>query len=260
MTRGDEQRRAIDEHDGERWDVASSITADLALIRKAWPILHRPPKSGGTTGRSAPASRPPARTDALSLVAEIAATLAFWVRALIGHDEEGDPAGLRLDDTMGCARYLQGRAEFIGGWEYAERLSIETAKLAREARHIAWPKRPSILLGECTNRVGAGADTVPCGTKVRAHTDNPGDVKCRGCGLSDTIDGWMLRMVADNKPVTIPQLVPLLHKRLGIVVSARRLQQLHRAGQLPPPIGRDNNGAPTFDRADVFAVMLRRAS
>ena len=247
----------------ERWrptpaEIRTETTAALATIRRAWPLLHNPTRTAGAT-RNPPASRPPVRTDTLSLIEEIARDLGFWVRALIEDDTEGDPQGLNLADAMGCARYLTERATFIGEWEYGNRLAMELAEHARDAKAMAWPKRPSILLGQCTNRIGVNGDTTTCGTAVRAHMDNPGNVKCRGCGRTDTIDGWMLTIVADMRPVTIPQLVPLLYKRLGIVISARTLQRMHRAGQLPIPQG-GTPETPTFDRRDVFAVMMHRGA
>ena len=163
--------------------------------------------------------------------------------------------GLSLDDAMGCARYLAGRVGFIAEWTYGNRLATEMHDHARAARGIAWPRPPSILLGECTNRVSVDGTVVQCGTQVRAHMETPGRVTCRGCGKSDTIDGWMLAIVADQRPVTLPQLVPLLHKRLGIVISARTLQRMYRAGQLCAPIG-GTRDAPTFDRRDVYAVVI----
>ena len=235
-------------------NLEAEVTRHLAVIRGAWPRLHNPPHANATT-RHPPASRPPMRTDALSLIAEISRDLAFWVHALVEDDTDGDPSGLRLDDAMGCARYLSGRVGFIAEWTYGNRLATEMHDHARAARGIAWPRPPSILLGECTNRVSVDGTVVPCGTQVRAHMETPGRVTCRGCGKSDTIDGWMLAIVADQRPVTLPQLVPLLHKRLGIVVSARTLQRMYRAGQLCAPIG-GTRDAPTFDRRDVYAVVI----
>lgn len=243
--------------DGEQTrarEIEVDLTRSLAIIRSAWPRLHRPPRAVGSS-RNPPASRPPMRTDALSLIAEISRDLAFWVQALIQDDTDGDPHGLSLDDSMGCARYLAGRVGFIAEWTYGNRLATEMHDHARAARGIAWPRPPSILLGECTNRVSVDGTVVQCGTQVRAHMETPGRVTCRGCGKSDTIDGWMLAIVADQRPVTLPQLVPLLHKRLGIVISARTLQRMYRAGQLCAPIG-GTRDAPTFDRRDVYAVVI----
>ena len=239
-------------------NLEAEVTRHLAVIRGAWPRLHNPPHANATT-RHPPASRPPMRTDALSLIAEISRDLAFWVQALIQDDTDGDPSGLRLDDAMGCARYLSGRAAFIATWAYGRRLTNELGEHAHAVRGIAWPRRPSILLGDCPRRVHRDGIPEECATPVRAHTDNPGDVRCRGCGHTDTLDGWMLAIVGDSRPVTIPQLVPLLHKRLGIVVSTRTLQRLHRSGQLCAPTG-GTRETPTFDRRDVYAVMMARVT
>ena len=89
----------------ERWrptpaEIRTETTAALATIRRAWPLLHNPTRTAGAT-RNPHASRPPVRTDTLSLIEEIARDLGFWVRALIEDDPEGDPQGLNLADAMG---------------------------------------------------------------------------------------------------------------------------------------------------------------
>ena len=103
------------------------------------------------------------------------------------------------------------------------------------------------MMGECPE----------CETPVRAKIHNPGEVKCRGCGITDTVDGWIIRIVGNQPLVTAEQLVPILHKRMGIVATRAGIRQWVARGVIPTA-GTDDRGRTMFERKAVFAALLRR--
>lgn len=248
--------------DRPTWDDMSSterealIRAKLATIRKAWPILLDPPASHGVR-RPPPGSRIPMNSDALSLRAEIGHDAAFWLRRLLEDNTAAMGEAERVDaaDTLVVLGVLLRNAKWMSGWTFGKRMAFEMSDHAFDASVIAWPRdRGTYLLGPCPNTIGVEGQAVECGTKVRAAPGDASDIKCRGCGLTDTFDGWVLRMVGTEKPVTIPILRGLLHKQLGISTDERTLRRWHRAGRIPSCGGTD--GKPLFDRRQVMAALM----
>lgn len=241
--------------------MAGEIRKSLDTIRKAWPLLHDPTAAASAGIRTVPGSKPPTPIDPLSLIAEITRDLTFWTTSVLeAHPvvgaERADHEGLQLGDPMGCARWLAASVDWISSWEpYGNRCAMELLEHAEEARRIAWPRRPAMLLGECPRHVARDGHRETCGTKLRYHAELDGQVKCLGCGHIDTIDGWLLAIVGDEKPVSIPQLVPLLKRRLGVVITPRTLQRWHRDGLLPAPVD-GSDGKPLFDRRDIYPTVL----
>ena len=238
-------------------EMEASIIRSLATIRKAWPAILDPTRGKGGR-RTAPASRPPTSVEALSLMAEVTHDLAYWLHALLDdHDDALDNAGMQtvqIANVPVVVDVLIANATWMSGWEHGYRLAWELEDLARWCASAAWPKTAGTMaIGACPNTIGQDGEPVPCGTQVRVNASHPGDVKCRGCGLVDTIDGWILRMVGSERMVTIPQLVPLLHQRMGIVVHERTLRRWHRDGRFAAAGGSD--GLPLFDRRHVFAAL-----
>lgn len=235
------------------------LRSKLATITKAWPHLADPPARAGSGRRTRPGSRIPTHSDALSLRAEITHDLAYWCHALLEDKSDSRDAGpLDLTDTPAMLRHLQSHVRWVAGWEYGRRLAFELADHAHDAAVIAWPRdRDAILLGECPNTIGADGVPVECGAKVRAFTTNIGDVKCPGCGLSDTVDGWILRIVGDQPLVTAEQLVPILHRRLGVVIKPATVRQWKRRGEIVAAAV-DHRGRDLFDRQHAMVVVTRR--
>ncbi|GAA2037434.1 hypothetical protein GCM10009740_31560 [Terrabacter terrae] len=226
-------------------DITDGIRRELATIRRHWAHTFDPPRSTGSGGSHAvPDSRFPGNDTAISLRAEITRDLAFWVHAYVDDHPDSLDGWVTIDalDVERTCRFLAQQGEHLGAWDSGNRLWAELTTLARELRDIAAPKvRDTIPLGECD-----------CGTIVRAKAHDPGNIKCRGCGTIDTIDGWTLRIVGHHEPVTIPQLVPLLHQRMGIVISERQLRRWHQAGRITATT---TGPTPRFDRRDVFAAL-----
>lgn len=230
-------------------DIAHGIRRELATIRRHWPHTFDPPNtSAGGGAHGVPDSRFPGNDTAISLRAEVIRDLAFWLDSYIRtHDDAyreliDEWHTINAGDVIRTCRFLTAQADDLSRWEFGNRLWAELTTLAREVRDLASPKiRDTIALGECE-----------CGTIVRAKAHDPGNIKCHGCSTTDTIDGWTLRIVGHHELVTIPQLVPLLHKRMGIVITERQLRRWHQAGRFAAA-----NDAPTpkFDRRDVFTAL-----
>ena len=260
------------------------IRRPLVVIRKAWPL--EAPAPAGSSGRGAPASRIPTNVDALTVRAEITRDLAFWCRALLEDHPEGFPAEpepyrvpvpttdpralapwqilvdrksvLDLSDVPAMIDQLIREARWAAGWSKGWEMQSYLADLARDASLIAWPRDRGILaIGSCPNTIGVEGEVVTCGATVRATVANLGDVKCKGCGLSDTIDGWILRIVGDEPLVTAEQLVVILHKRLGVVVKPGTVAVWKHRGQITAR-GQDDRGRDLFDRQDALTLVTMR--
>ena len=239
-------------------DLATTLKAAAATLTKAWPLLHNPPRPGGVRTRTVPGSRLPGNGEALSLRVELVRDLAFWLHAIL--DDQPDAltqAGLttvHAADVPAALAVVTANAAWLSGWEHGNRLACELTDHAKDARRIAWPKvSDTIALGDCPNPIGTDKAAPPCGTAVRASAVKPGDIRCRGCGLTDTIDGWMLRIVGNEPLVTAEQLIPLLRKRMGIVATRATIRGwkhrtvIHSAGVV--------DGVTVYDRHAVFAAL-----
>ena len=241
-------------------EIAASIRSSITTLRKAWPWLENPPKPQGSSRRAAPGSKPPVPIDALSLRAEILADLAFWCHALLEDHPEGrraDVGPLDLTDPGAMLDQLYAEAIWAGGWEFGKRLDYELRDHAFDARCIAWPRAAEgILLGRCPVTIGVEGDAVACEGKVRAKATESGEIACPRCRTKDTIEGWILRLVGTDRPVTIPQLVPIIRGRLGVRIDERTLQRWAKEGHITAVGG--TPGKPQFDRRHVLTVVVAR--
>lgn len=249
-------------------DIATGIRTTLATIRRHWPGTFDPPHATGAGTSSVPASRLPGNDTAISLRAETTNDLAFWVHAFLDDanliptrtirvpvptltvtttwTELREPATLDTTDVVAMCLILEQHAAWLSGWEHGNRLWDELITLAREVRNLASPpRRETMPIGDCD-----------CGTPVRAKAHDPGNIKCRGCGTTDTIDGWIIRIVGNEPLVTTSQLVPILHRRLGVVASRFTISRWIDRGIIHAS-GRDDHGRPLFDRKAVFAALTR---
>ena len=234
-------------------DLETSIRASVKTIIDAFPI--QPSTPVGSTGRSTPGSRPPMPLEALSLAEELHRDLRFWVQALVEDHPEGVPDGERihLGDDHQALTHLAREAKWASGWAYGERLAYELYQHAHQIRALTSPP-PAPLLGECPVTIGVDGERVTCGTRVRASPGKDGEIRCRGCGTKDTIDGWLLRIVGTNRPVTIPQLVPIIRRGTGVSFSERTLRRWHKEGRIRAVAGTE--GKPRFDRRDALAAAV----
>lgn len=248
---------AVDE--GRRVDL--EVRTALEAIRRAWPHLIDPPATGDRGGRRVPGSRIPTHADALSLRADITATLTRWCH-LLGRDH---PEGrtnrdtpLRLGHVPSMLDHLRDEALWISGWTFADDVVRDLSRLARQAAALAWPPtRDTFPIGECPNTIGVDGEAVVCGATIRVNPRRPGDVKCPRCGLSDTLDGWVLRQVGDGEAVTATQLVAILHRRLGVVVKPSVVRKWKERG-LVRAVGRDDHGRDLFDVHEALVVVTHR--
>lgn len=230
-------------------DIETGIKAELATIRKWWPHTFDPPRSTGAGSRDTPASRFPGNDTAISLRAEVTHDLAFWVHALVDDQPEalGQGETVRCDDVPEMARFLTSEARWISGWEHGNRIWDELRTLAKEVRDVAAPPvRDTMPIGECPD----------CHTVVRAKAHDPGNIKCKGCGTTDTIDGWIIRVVGNEPLVTAEQLVPILHKRMGIVATRARIRAW-KAREVIVGAGEDEAGRTLYDRKKVFEALAK---
>jgi hypothetical protein len=229
-------------------DIEGGIRAELATIARHWPYTFDPPRSAGVGASPVPASRLPGNDTAISLRAEVTRDLAFWVHALLDDNPDAIAAGDTIDcsDVPGMVAFLTRQARWVSGWEWGNRMWSELVTLAREVKALAAPPvRDTMPIGECPE----------CGTVVRAKAHDPGNIKCRGCGTTDTIDGWIIRVVGNEPLVTAEQLVPILHKRMGIVVTRAAIRQWVRRGVIEQA-ETDEAGRALFNRKDVFKKLI----
>lgn len=237
-------------------DLAASIRASITTITKAWPHLENPPRPIGTTSRSKPGWRPPTPLDPLSLRVEILTDLAFWCHALLDDHPQGRTPDHPLDLTNAPAMltHLHNEATWAGGWTHGNRLACELDDHARDARNLAWPRTgDGILLGTCPVTIGVDGGPTPCEGRIRAKATTTGDIACPRCKTKDTIDGWLLRIVGTDQPVTLTQAVPIVRRRLGVTLDRRTLQRWAKEGRLIPVAGTD--GKPLFDRRHILTVV-----
>lgn len=233
-------------------DVADGIRRELATIRRHWPHTFDPPST--TTGggsRDVPDSKLPSNDTAISLRAEVTRDLAFWVDAFIRAHPDAHAELLTewhtidSSDVDRTCRYLAHHATQLGAWTSGPRLWAELETLAREVRQVAAPPvRDTMPIGECPE----------CGTVVRAKAHDPGNIRCKGCGTTDTIDGWIIRVVGNEPLVTAEQLIPILHKRMGIVATRARIRAWKARGVISAA-EEDESGRTRYDRKTVFVQL-----
>ena len=256
----------------ESEDIEVGIRADLAIIVRNWRHLTDPPKVVGVSGGAPkPGSRLPGSTAAIVLRADITHTLAYWVHAFLDDHPDvtptrkrevplptltytttwtkiDEPAPLDLTDVLSMCSYLSAAAPLLAVWQFGEAMWSDVRKDARAARRLAMPPvRETMPLGECS----------VCGEVVRAKIHDPGNIKCKGCGTTDTVDGWIIRLVGTDGPVTAEQLVPILRRRLGISTSRATIRKWVQRHVIFT-CGTDERGRALFNRRDVFEDLIRR--
>ena len=254
-------------------DIEKRIIAACDTIRLVWPVMHQP-------ATASIASKPTPRAlythedhderqddigrldNVVSLRHEVTGLLNSWARVIV---EEHDLTHHLPDgwDTVGLAELVKRWSRHMSGHEAGQDMADELQRAAGRCKAIAYPKRRDTMrIGACPNTIGVDGDSMTCGAEVRVNAEHPGDIRCPGCGLEDTLDGWVLRMVGTQGPYTASQLVPLLHKRIGRVVSESAIRQWVRRGIIEPlkdgfVIQTDDAGANLFDLEDVLRRLLR---
>lgn len=234
--------------------IAGKLRRHLWSIRDLWdemlePTGKRPGSASGgsldddheveqyaTLYEAALASAPdvPRTAQIIDVRRQVTLSLNGWCRVVVEeHDvEHGIPKG---HDVIGMCTFLDRWADRIEEHAAVDDLLEEVIACSSAVRRIARPSRPEgMVIGECRQVVGPGGEE--CTTVVRATTDyeERGEITCRGCSTTDTLEGWILRMVGSEGPYTAAQLVPILHRRMGIRATTDLIRQWDRREVIRP--------------------------
>lgn len=197
-------------------------------------------------------------TVVISARGDILARLNGWCRVIVEdwNVSKRTPDGM---DVHSLCEFLDRWALAFSGHEAFEDALEEVAMSARQVERIARPQpRDSVWIGDCPVTIGCDGDRVECGTPIRVRTGE--EIKCRGCGTDDTLDGWMLRIVGHHDLVTYEQLGILLRQRMGIQTTPVQLRQWVRRGVITVAEHRREGRSTValFDRVQVFADLAYR--
>lgn len=248
-------------------DIEDTITDSTRTISRLWPLMLTPGSAGSLARRSpgvGALAEDHSETDAdmsrldrgVSLRREVVEDLNGWCRVVM---EDRDltralPDGL---DAVSMCAFLARHARWMSGHEAGEDCAEELRGWAAKVYAYTVPHRPeSLRVGTCPVTIGHHGEAVTCGADIRVHADHPGDTRCPGCGTTDTLDGWVLRIVGEEQPYTAEQLVTVLHRRKGVQVKPSTLRQWsHRHGF---PTAGTRDGQTLYDVRDVLTWMAAR--
>lgn len=248
--------------------IEDALTVPLADIASHWDAMLSPRGTGSIARGPSPSITMaddhadteqdiPRVERLLSLRREVTECLNGWSRVVM----EDRPVMVALPhgtDVKGMCEFLARHAQWFAGHEAAEVAAEELRLWAHKVRTATAPARKDwISVGECPVTIGVDGESVVCATTVRVYPHSQGDIRCRGCGTSDTIDGWVLRIVGQQPMVTAEQLITILHKRLGMVVTTKAVRQWVSRGMIRPE-GTDEQGRNLYDRNHVLHALKRR--
>ena len=235
--------------------LEGKIRSTLYRISDLWDEMLTPPGrrpgsgSGGaleddhesqvyaTPAEAALASAPdvPRNVQVLDVRRQVTLSLNGWCRAVV-EDNNVHHDIPRGDDTPAmCAFLVRWVPRIVDDAGAAQAMLDELEMCARAVARCARPSRPEgMVIGECRQIVGPEGEE--CGTPVRVTTSIADDIEivCRGCLTSDTMDGWILRMVGTEGPYTVAQLIPVMHRRLGIRATPEQVRQWDARGIIKP--------------------------
>lgn len=239
MTEQPEEKRAARiEHD---------LLDSCDLIREHWATIIEP-TTRPTTG--APSTDTLTATERRILLRQrVDQALTRWVRVII-HDRPLTHAVLP-DGGDRRVTALLNLLERHARWfatDHADsaRAARQLAYLAREVKDTAEPPaRDHVTLGPCPfvlpdpeGREDDGGRTLlwACQGRIMTRIGGDGDAYCTGCG-QEALIGWWEDVLRLTLPfVTLPNLAPVLHRRLGMRVSERTLRNWRRDGILVPAL------------------------
>ena len=250
-------------------EVEEGIIWAVDTIRQHWDATLDPGLPSGSV-----AARTPGRgvladdddpTDAdmstldrqINLRLEVIMMLNSWSRVVV---EERDLTKA-LPDGMSAksmCEFLSRHARWMSGHQAGPDCADELGQWANRVRREAVPRRKDwVTVGRCPVTIAADGYSVACNTPVKIHLERATAIRCQGCGTEDTFDGWVLRMVGSEGPYTAEQLLPVLHRRKGIVVKPSTLRQwTHRHGF--PTHGSNDRGQTLYDLRDVLTWLATR--
>lgn len=235
--------------------LETQIADALRTIRRAWPRHDNPPPPAQR--RRPPGPRTPGGPGA-TLRASIWHDLHYWTRALNNDGIWPLPAEGVTSDIPAITAHLAAGARAISGWEYAPTMADDLSRDAHELDTLTRPPEPAIRLGPCPREVVTTDDRrEPCGAIVRAHIDKPSDVRCPGCGHTDTIEGWQRLIVEETPLATADELARRL-TRVGIRTTPDGIRMRVKRGVIPGPIDTDEQGRNLWHAEAVVGALLRR--
>lgn len=235
--------------------IEDALCSALHIIAQCWDETLLPKGGGslGSIGGDSEVDAPmPVSQTVLDVRAQALACLNSWCRVVIEDRDLHAPLD-GFDAPMLC-RFLRRHARWFSGHEAAEDALAELRDNAHDVRRVARPSRRDwTWIGDCPVTVAREGEQEVCGEPIRVYPEKP--IICRGCDTEDTLDGWVLRIVGHHGPVTAEQLVPILHKRMGIVVQRATIRQWVRRGIIAPSGETDDQGRALFDRFAVFHAL-----
>lgn len=242
--------------------AADIIGKSVQRIRLLWPMMQRSGSSG--VARSRQGGDPLARqADLLDIRRNTEETLRTWARYVVRERRITHTIPNTLEELC---YFLDRHSLWLAALgPDTVRAVADIAGAANRCRSAVFPARADGLwIGNCPNTVWReDGESEVCGTPIRVRAEHPGDVRCRRCGLEDTLDGWILRIVGTEGPYTASQLVGVLHRRMGIVITESGIRDWVRRGWIEPikddfKIRTTPEGAHLYDVHDVMARIARR--
>lgn len=226
------------------------------LIREHWPALLTPPKGGSSNGAASTDTLTPLERR-ISLRQDVAASLTRWCRVII-RDRPLTAAALpdAGDERIEALLDLVERhaAWFAAEHDDAERAVRQLQRFSLEVRDTADPPmRDHVYLGPCPFVLpdpGGVEDEAgrtllwACQGRILTRIGGDGSAHCTGCGQQAVREWWEDVLDLVLPLVSLPGLVDVLHRRLGIRVTDRTLRNWRRDGILRPHIVAANHPAP----------------
>lgn len=247
--------------------IEDRIVHSLKVLRAVWPAMYHPPRQPiGRIARRALFTHKDdsPRTDDLPTIDTIVAlrmdTLGLlddWASMLVEQRSLSHRLPITTD-AIGMMNLLERHARWLSGHDAAQELASELSDAAHRCQAVAFPyRRDDMRIGFCTNHIGVEGVSTLCGSEIRVVAAHPGEIRCPRCGLEDTLDGWIKRLVGQAELVTAEQLVPILHQRMGVVVHPTTIRTWVHRGELPVA-ATDSAGRNLYDRQVAFLVIKRR--
>lgn len=228
--------RQPDQDRAER--LEDELLAALDLIRQHWPTLLTPTTRPSTGSPSTDTLTSTERR--ILLRQQVDQSLARWCRA-IARDRELTTRLPLATDTLGMIVLVERWARwFTAEHADAARAVRQLERLANEVDvTVEPPARDHVYLGPCPFVLpDPKDDTVlwSCRGRILTRIGGDGSAYCTGCGQEAVREWWESVLGLTLPYVTLPGLVPVLHRRLGLRVGERTLRNWRRDGIITPAL------------------------